>query len=194
MKKTKSKFLTTGILIALITLSAKAQTNVSGGIYTNTTWTLANSPYIVVDTVVVFPGVTLTIEPGTIIKFASNKRLEIRQSYLIAEGTVTDSITFTSNAAFPTAGAWEEIWLNSSHSCKFNHCNFRYSNNGLRNTTSNFDTLFIKNSKFEFNNNGISNFSSSPAIGYCKLDSSNFDYNTNYGFNSINAGVHGRLF
>jgi len=46
-----------------------AQTYVSGGIYTNTTWTKANSPYVVTDTIVVFPGVTLTLQPGVIVKF-----------------------------------------------------------------------------------------------------------------------------
>ena len=45
----------------------KAQTNVSGGIYQNTTWTLANSPYQVNGSVVVFPGNTLTVEPGVTI-------------------------------------------------------------------------------------------------------------------------------
>ncbi|MFM7596078.1 MAG: hypothetical protein ACKO4Y_07865 [Flavobacteriales bacterium] len=44
-----------------------AQTNVSGGIYQNTTWTLANSPYQVNGSIVVFPGNTLTVEPGVTI-------------------------------------------------------------------------------------------------------------------------------
>jgi len=55
------------ILVALFLLfegSANAQTLVSGGIYQNTTWTLANSPYQVNGSVVVFPGATLTVEPG----------------------------------------------------------------------------------------------------------------------------------
>src|SRR5258705_5599651 len=107
--------LTTIFLLFILTPAIKAQTNVSGGIYTNTTWTLAGSPYIVVDTVVVFPGVTLTIDPGVVVKFNNNKRLEIRQSSLIAIGTITDSITFTSNAGSPTPGIWSRIYFNQSH-------------------------------------------------------------------------------
>src|SRR5256885_5067751 len=87
--------------------SSTAQTNVSGGIFSNTTWTLTNSPYIVVDTVVVFPGVTLTIEPGVTVKFADGMYLEIRQGTFIAAGTATDSITFTSNSASPTMGIYK---------------------------------------------------------------------------------------
>jgi len=41
-----------------------AQTTVSGGIYNNTTWNLAGSPYLVTGSIVVFPNRTLTIEPG----------------------------------------------------------------------------------------------------------------------------------
>src|SRR4026208_2334853 len=91
------KILPVVLLLCISSSASRAQTNVSGGIYTNTTWTLANSPYIVVDTVVVFPTYTLTIEPGVVVKFNDHKRLEIRQAALIAEGTSTDSIRFTSN-------------------------------------------------------------------------------------------------
>src|SRR5438270_6652451 len=88
-------------LFILISFFANGQTNVSGGIYANTTWTQANSPYIITDTVVVFPGVTLTIEPGVTVKFDDGVQLEIRQAILIADGQTNDSITFTSNSSNP---------------------------------------------------------------------------------------------
>src|ERR1035438_4422071 len=108
------------LLIAFISLVSftVAQTNVSGGIYSNTTWTLNNSPYIVTDTVVVFPGVTLTIEAGVTVKFADGMYIEIRQANLIAIGTALDSITFTSNSSSPSPGIWGGtgntggVWLN----------------------------------------------------------------------------------
>ena len=46
------------------------KTPVSGTIATDTTWTLANSPYFVTGAIQVNPGVTLTIQPGVVIKFA----------------------------------------------------------------------------------------------------------------------------
>jgi hypothetical protein len=58
----KSGLLT--IILSIISYLSFAQTNVSGGIYQNATWSLAGSPYIVNGPVVVFPGVTLNIQPG----------------------------------------------------------------------------------------------------------------------------------
>src|SRR5690349_2872460 len=101
--------------------NAASQTNISGGVYTNTTWTFVNSPYIVVDTVVVFPGVTLTIEPGVEIRFADSTILDVRQGNLIAEGTQTDSIIFTSNSNNPVPGVWHGIYL---HECPYSSFNF----------------------------------------------------------------------
>src|ERR1035438_7891798 len=96
------------LLIAFISLVSfvNAQTNVSGGIYSNTTWTKANSPYIVTDTVVVFPGITLTIEPGVVVKFNDHKYIEVRNATIISNGNAVDSITFTSNSSSPTPGIW----------------------------------------------------------------------------------------
>ena len=88
----------------------KAQTFVSGGIFTSTVWTQANSPYIVTGTLVVFPGVNLTIQPGVTIKFDANAVFEVRGK-CSAIGTVNDSIVFTSNLTSPTPGSWFGIKL-----------------------------------------------------------------------------------
>lgn len=137
---------------------AYGQTNVSGGIYTNTTWTKANNPYIVTDTVVVFPGVTLTIQPGVTVKFNNNKRLELRQAKLISVGTATDSITFTSNSATPTMNSWAGIYINpntSNNAHKISYCNFKYAHYSFDKRYG--DSLIIKHSNFQYNYSAIGN-------------------------------------
>ena len=42
-------------------------THVSSDIITNTTWTVADSPYILTDIIIVNEGVTLTVEPGVLV-------------------------------------------------------------------------------------------------------------------------------
>ncbi len=179
MKKTILKILSTIIFLCLNFITAIAQTNVSGGIYSNTTWTLANSPYIVVDTVVVFPGVTLTIEAGVTVKFAANKQLEIRQASLIALGNVNDSITFTSSGA-PIPGFWDAIYVNGgTMTCQFNYCNFKYGSNAI--WLYEDSLLSVKNSVFDSNVNGISY---SPFLfggARILIDSCNFTNNTGFG-------------
>lgn len=86
----------------------KAQTNVSGFISANTTWNLAGSPYIVIGNALLSHGYTLTIEPGVIVKFDTDKALQI-DGELIAIGTSQNRITFTSNQVSPAAGDWAKI-------------------------------------------------------------------------------------
>jgi len=74
---------------------ANAETNVSGMISEDTMWTLDNSPYIVTDIISIYPGATLTIEPGVVIKFYTGKQLKVGGT-LIARGTDGNLIYFTS--------------------------------------------------------------------------------------------------
>ncbi len=70
---------------------------------TNTIWT-NDKTYIVNGNVAVANGATLTIQPGTTIKFNGNYKLWI-QGKLIANGTAAQPIVFKSN----TSGTWDQI-------------------------------------------------------------------------------------
>ena len=69
MKLISQKSIYVLIVIACIVFSefSVLATDVGGIINSNTTWTLANSPYTVTSEVEVDYGVTLTIEPGVVI-------------------------------------------------------------------------------------------------------------------------------
>ena len=95
-------------IAALSTTQVYAQTNVSGFINSNTTWTIAGSPYIVIGNIVLDSGITLTIDPGVIVEFDSAKSLQI-EGNLRAIGNNSNRITFTSSQVAPAPGDWDYI-------------------------------------------------------------------------------------
>ncbi len=97
-------------IFILLVISMQAQTNVSGGIYQNATWSLAGSPYIVNGPVVVFPGVTLNIQPGVEIRINNQTSSNI---YIETRGTIncvgTDAQPIKISAMYDTTStvAWQ---------------------------------------------------------------------------------------
>lgn len=84
-----------------------ANITVAGNITTNTTWT-SNNTYLLTGAVYVDSGVTLTILPGTVIRgsdlIANSGLLVKKGGRLIAQGTSTNPIVFTSNKPMGSRG------------------------------------------------------------------------------------------
>jgi hypothetical protein len=124
---------------------ARAATHVSATTYTsNTTWTTTGSPYIIDGSVTVGSGVTLTIDPGVIVKLNGLFRYIEVEGTISAVGNSSNHITFTSinddsiggdsggdGATSGAAGDWYMLWLNSTNSAStLDYVDVRYGGYG----------------------------------------------------------------
>jgi len=85
-----------------------------GDVTANLTLTKACSPYTITDNINVNANKTLTIEAGVTLKFDPNTTLSIGYTSagkLVANGTATSRIIFTSSNTTPGAGDWAGIQL-----------------------------------------------------------------------------------
>ncbi|MBL8014136.1 MAG: right-handed parallel beta-helix repeat-containing protein, partial [Candidatus Omnitrophica bacterium] len=103
-------FITLCFGLTFVPASVDAATNVSGSITVNTTWSKANSPYIVSGNLTVNSGATLTIQPGVDVKFDGDYYFNVKGS-LNAQGTSAERIRFTSNKATPAPDDWDGLFL-----------------------------------------------------------------------------------
>jgi len=101
--------------------------DVFGPIYQDTTWKNKNKIYCITQSITVLNGVTLSIEPGVIVKFweGSDQVLDDKfnitiDGTLVARGTNSNKIIFTSAQNSPEPGDWEFIkFTDSSVGAKF---------------------------------------------------------------------------
>jgi hypothetical protein len=122
------KFFIASLIVCMNCLS---QTTVSGGIYQNTTWSLAGSPYEVTGSIVVFPGKTLNIEPGVEIRI---NNLIDSTIYIETRGTIncigTDALPIKISAMYDTMNnvAWKGFVCTSSQGGVLNADRFQIAN------------------------------------------------------------------
>jgi parallel beta-helix repeat protein len=167
------------MMIMILGLSVSFGQTISGSIQNDTTWTIGT---VIADSVYIPSGKTLTIAPGTIVKFNSGKSLVIAGK-LVADGTLADQITFTANSGSPAPGSWNSIeFQNTSNAGSvFNYCVVSYAGGG-----PNAAAVFYKTGAYAVgitkctiklsSTNGVNVRASSPSI-----KNSSFCQNGGYG-------------
>jgi hypothetical protein len=116
------------IIAALVCTRASAATDVSGAV--DGDWTVAGSPYVCSSAdLSVIAGHTLTIEPGVVVQFASNRRLQVAGT-LVAAGTASSGITFSSSSASPAAGAWKQIQIQNTANVTMDYVTVQWAGQG----------------------------------------------------------------
>ena len=111
--------------------TALGYTNVQGSITVDEVWTVSGSPYIVIGTVTVESTATLTIDPGVEVRFYPGTQLTVKGG-LLAIGTSSDNIMFTSDQADPAPGAWWGIrFLNTGDGDEIRYAVIEYAQYGI---------------------------------------------------------------
>ena len=112
--------------------------SITSDVITSTTWPAIPLPYLALTTINVTTlnsssaSTTLSIAAPNTIEFTSNSELDVDpyvngNAFLQANGTVSDSIVFTSNQANPTDGAWGGISFWCSGDDQFMNSSLTYA-------------------------------------------------------------------
>ncbi len=118
-----------------------AATSVTGDIQSDTTWVLAGSPYIVENETYVLPGATLRIEPGVVVKLRRPFSALFVTGSMIAEGTSSSPIFFTSYRddsvggdtngdgarSVPAPRDWDKVFVGSGGRVSLAYATIRYA-------------------------------------------------------------------
>jgi|GEM_PF-2421093 len=196
---------------------------ISGSTITkDATWTAA-IPYVVA-TYLTVQGTdgadsitTLTLSPGAVLKFNQSRYLNIGASSgspgaLIAQGTASNPIVFTSSQATPTAGYWSNIKIDNTANDTItilNNCVFEYggsSGQGMLNLSDAKPTVAYSTFRYSSHAGIYINGSGSTATINCNtfasnlyglfissalplIQQNNFNGNTNYGLYFSGSGI-----
>ena len=133
------------------------------------TLTEAGGPYLI-DSVwfTISAGATLTVEPGTTIKFLNNAGIQVNGT-LTANGTTNNNITFTSyrddtyggdfnldaSATSPSAGDWYGIEYNAGSGGSISYANIRYGGRYVGQGDFKKSNIYVNNASPTISNNTI---------------------------------------
>lgn len=145
------RFLLTALVGLGLATAAEAQVvQINSSIASNTTWgptgTVVGNTFWVRNTIAINAGVTLTIQPGVVVKFDPSRQITVNGT-LTAIGTVADSIVFTSirddnnragdtnadgNLTVPSPNDWATLQFPDANpnTSQFTYCDFRYAGSG----------------------------------------------------------------
>lgn len=133
----------------------------------NSDTTLTPQTYLVLGTVEVSPGVTLTIQPGVSLVFPGNYTLRVKGN-IKAVGSSTQRIVFTSSKSIPAVGDWAGIEITSTATkVTFDYVEVSYSTNGIYFNGSAANVGTVSHSLVHNNSKGIyvKAPSAAPVIG-----------------------------
>lgn len=95
-------------LLLVLLPPAAAATEVPATIAAGTSWAAADGPYLVAGTTVVPEGVTLTVEPGTVVELASGAGLQVL-GQVVARGTQEDPILLVRSGEGSEQDRWGSV-------------------------------------------------------------------------------------
>lgn len=105
-------------------IMVRAQTINSG------TWSSFGVPYFIEGNISLNTGETLTLDPGNMLKFNAGRVFTVSGT-LVADGTETERIVFTSNSSTPVNGDWNRIHFNNAGpGTILNYCDILYAGGG----------------------------------------------------------------
>ncbi len=186
----KKRFFLTSLIFGLYILTLKAQTSVPAGIVSGM-WTLAGSPYKILGSVQIPNDSVLIIQPGVTVDFQGPYKFAV-QGQLIAIGTATDTIHFTTSLPHPiippspTPSVDTSHWLGiifdntptTNDSSKIIYCKVQFvqksgsadptnanANGGI--TFNNYSKAIISRCSISNCAGSVSTLSSSGAAIYC---------------------------
>ena len=141
--------------------------------WSDMTWTKSASPYVIDCTVQIPTGVTLTIEPGVTVAYAGAYSIEVHGA-LIANGTASDPITFTSTSPGTNSDATAIVFTDATNLdlSAISQAVFEWGLAGIGIATT-VGNIAVGHCRFSYN---LGTVISGP-LGNLTVDSSVFDSN-----------------